>query len=149
MHLNFFKSQETKLFFLCELTDQWLRKLVFFWFFVFLLVRASHVAYGSFQARGQIGAVAAGHSHSNLGSEPCLWPTPQLTATPILSPLREAKDGTHVLMDPSQVHDCWATTEIPCEEHYSRTCLWWPGSFTLRPPTGAAPGFCRQAWLGC
>ena len=40
-------------------------------------------AYGSSQARGRIGATAAGlyHSHSNVGSEPCL-PTPQLTAMP-------------------------------------------------------------------
>ena len=39
--------------------------------------------YGSFQARGLIGAAAASlhHSHSNIGSEPCLQPTPQLTAT--------------------------------------------------------------------
>ena len=47
-----------------------------------LLFRAAPVAYGSFQARGQIGASAAGlhHRHSNAGSEPCLRPTPQLTA---------------------------------------------------------------------
>ena len=43
-------------------------------FFFFLLFRATGVAYGSSQARGQIGAVAAGlcHSHSNTKSEPCL-----------------------------------------------------------------------------
>ena len=41
-------------------------------------------AYGGSQARGWIRAVVARlcHSHSNLGSEPPLWPTPQLTATP-------------------------------------------------------------------
>ena len=35
------------------------------------------------QARGQIGDVAAGlhHSHSNVGSESRLQPTPQLMAT--------------------------------------------------------------------
>ena len=45
--------------------------------------RAAHMAYGSSQARGQIGAIAAGlrQSHSNAGSEPCLQPTLQLTAT--------------------------------------------------------------------
>ena len=39
--------------------------------------------YGSSQARGQAGAAAAGlqHSHSNVGSQPHLQPTPQLTAT--------------------------------------------------------------------
>ena len=40
------------------------------------------VAYGGSQARGPIGATAAGlcHSHSNVGSEPRLQPTPQLKA---------------------------------------------------------------------
>ena len=42
------------------------------------------MAYGDPQARGPIGATAAGlrhsHSHSNTGSELCLRPTPQLTA---------------------------------------------------------------------
>ena len=59
-------------------------KLMFFFFFFFLLYRATLVAYGGSQAMGPIGAVAAGlcHSHSNLGSEPSLQPTPQLMATP-------------------------------------------------------------------
>ena len=43
-------------------------------------------AYGGSQARGWIGAIAAGlrhsHSHSNLGSKPYLQTTPQLMATP-------------------------------------------------------------------
>ena len=53
--------------------------IFFFWHF-----RATCVAYGSSQARGRIGAAAAGlhHSHSNMGSQPHLWPTPKLTATP-------------------------------------------------------------------
>ena len=40
------------------------------------------MAYAGSQARGLIGAVAAGlhHSHGNEGSEPCLPPTPQLVA---------------------------------------------------------------------
>ena len=43
--------------------------------------RATPVAHGSSQARGPIGAAAAGlyHNHSNLGSELRLQPTPQLT----------------------------------------------------------------------
>ena len=49
-----------------------------------LLFRATHTAYGSSQARGQIGAAAAhlGHSHSNVGSELHRQPTPQFMATP-------------------------------------------------------------------
>ena len=57
--------------------------------FLFLFVhlfnfRATHVAFGSSQARGQIRAVVAGlhRSHSNSGSEAGLLPTPQLTAMP-------------------------------------------------------------------
>ena len=54
-------------------------------FFLYLLLfsRATPVAYGGSQARGLIRAVAAGlcHSYSNAGSEPCLQPTPPLTAT--------------------------------------------------------------------
>ena len=52
---------------------------IFILFYFILLFRAAPAAYGSSQARGQIGATAAGlhHSHSSLGSEPRLQPTPQ------------------------------------------------------------------------
>ena len=48
----------------------------------FAFSRAYSKAYGGSQARGLIGAVAAGlrQSHSNVGSEPCLQPTPQSMA---------------------------------------------------------------------
>ena len=49
--------------------------------YLFLFFRASPVAYGGSQTRGQIGATAAGLHPSNLGSEPHLQPTPWLTAT--------------------------------------------------------------------
>ena len=53
-------------------------------FFFFCFLGPYPWAYGSSQARGQIRAAAAGlhHSHSNLGSEPCQQPIPQLTAMP-------------------------------------------------------------------
>ena len=53
-------------------------------FFLFLLFRATPAAYGGSQVRGLIRDAAAGlrQSHSNVGSEPSLQPTPQLTATP-------------------------------------------------------------------
>ena len=53
-------------------------------FFFWLFFRAAPLACGGSQARGLIGAAAAGlcHCHSNARSEPHLRPTPQLTATP-------------------------------------------------------------------
>ena len=53
---------------------------ILYLFFVFS--RAAPEAYGGSQARGLIGAVAAGQcqGHNNVGSEPRLRPTPQLTA---------------------------------------------------------------------
>ena len=56
----------------------------FFFFGLFAISWAAPTAYGGSQARGLIGAVAAGlrQSHSNMGSEPPLRPTPQLMATP-------------------------------------------------------------------
>ena len=55
----------------------------FFFFGLFAFARATPAAYGGSQARGPNRAVATGlrQSHSNEGSEPCLQPTPQLTAT--------------------------------------------------------------------
>ena len=57
---------------------------LFYFFCLFIFSRATPPAYGGSQARGQIGAVAAGlrQSHSNARSEPHLQPTPQLTAMP-------------------------------------------------------------------
>ena len=57
-----------------------------FLFFVFCLFgfsRAAPAAYGGSQARGLLRAVATSLRHclSNVGSEPHLQPTPQLTAT--------------------------------------------------------------------
>ena len=56
----------------------------FFYFFVFYPFRATPAAYRGSQARGLIRAIATSlrQSHSNAGSETCLRPTPQLTATP-------------------------------------------------------------------
>ena len=64
-----------------KVTAGYVRVFCLFWF---LLFRAAPMAYGHSQARGRIRAAAAGlrHSHSNMGSEPCRGPTPQLTATP-------------------------------------------------------------------
>ena len=57
--------------------------VTFFIFCLFVNSWATPPAYGGSQARGLIGTVAASlrQSHSNMESEPCLRPTPQLTAT--------------------------------------------------------------------
>ena len=56
---------------------------ILFHLFIFTFFRTTLTAYGSSQARGRIGAVAAGlhHRHSHEGSEPCLQPIPQLPVT--------------------------------------------------------------------
>ena len=58
-------------------------KIFYFLFFsFFFLFRAAVGAYGSSKVGGQIGAAAVGlyHSHSNVGSELQLQPTPKLKA---------------------------------------------------------------------
>ena len=55
---------------------------------------AAPAAYGGSQARGLIGATTAAslcQSHSNAGSELCLQPTPQLTATPDPQPTEQGQ----------------------------------------------------------
>ena len=67
------------------LQAQWLlQALVPTKLLLFCLFRATLLAHGGSQARGPIGAAAAGlhPSHSNARSEPRPRPTPQLTATP-------------------------------------------------------------------
>ena len=64
----------------------------FFFSFSFCLFRAAPLAYGSSQARGESAAAASlCHSHSNTRSEPCLRPTPQLTATRDPSPTEQGQ----------------------------------------------------------
>ena len=80
-HLHFFLPLVTTV--LPELLFYFILFFIFLLPFFFVFSRATPVAYGDSQARGLIGAVAAGlyHSHSNTGSEPSLQPTPHLTAT--------------------------------------------------------------------
>ena len=70
----------------CEAVSHcvWVFFLFFVFFLSFCLFRVALATRGSSQARGPIRAVAAslGQGHSNLGTEPCLWPTPHLTAMP-------------------------------------------------------------------
>ena len=68
-------------------------------FCLFLLFRATPVAYGSCQDRGPIRAVAANLYHS-------------LGQCQILNPLGKASDGTHILMVTSWACYCWAKWEL-------------------------------------
>ena len=54
----------------------------FFFFCLFAISWAALLAYGGSQARGWVGAIAAGlcQSHSNVGSESCMQSTPQFRA---------------------------------------------------------------------
>ena len=99
----------------------WLKPYVFFLFFFFM---ATLVVYGRSQARGWIGAAGLSHTHSNVGSKPCLQPAPQLRAMPgIPNLLNGARDQTWVLMDTSQVCYHWATGGTPVKP-YIFWCLW-------------------------
>ena len=57
---------------------------LFIYFCLFAISWAAPATYGGSQARGRIGAVAAGlrQSHSNAGYQMCLWLIPQLITTP-------------------------------------------------------------------
>ena len=77
--------------------------------------RASPVAYGSSQARGPIGAIAASlhHSHSNVGSKLYLQPTPWITATLDPRPSERDQGSNHIFMDTSKIHFCCSTKITP------------------------------------
>ena len=71
-----------------------LQHMTFFFFLcLFAISWAAPLAYGVSQARGRIGAVATRlhQSHSNLGSELRLQPTPQLTARPDPQPTEQGQ----------------------------------------------------------
>ena len=77
---------------------------------------AEPVAYGSSQARGQIGigAAAAGLSHSHPDPS-CTWDLHHSSwRCWIPSPLSEARDQTRVLMDTSRIRFSCATMGTPC-----------------------------------
>ena len=69
----------------------WLIALFFPLFLLFLW--AAPKAHGGSQARGLIGAITPGlhQSNSNVGSEPRLQPTPQLTAKPDPQPTEQGQ----------------------------------------------------------
>ena len=80
----------------------------FFFCFSFLsfLYKAAPTAHVGSQARGKIGVIAAGlcHSQSNAGSEPFLWPTPQLMAMLDPYPTERSLGSKQNFMATSQIH---------------------------------------------
>ena len=72
----------------------------FFFFLIFCLFKAAPKAHGSSQARGSIGATAAGHS--NARSEPCLT---YATAT-------ATKDPTHIFNLHHSSQQCWMLNPV-------------------------------------
>ena len=87
-----------------QLTELWenLTNLSLHWG-IFFLFRATPVACGSSQARGWIGAAAAGlrHSHGNARSEPHLPLMLKPVAMPDPQPTERGQDWIHILMDTS------------------------------------------------
>ena len=90
-------------------------RIFFFFFFVFFL--AAPAAYGSYQARGLIGAAAPSLCHSQGIATPDLRLVWELHHSPwqrrILNPLSETREQTCILMDTRQVCYCWAMMETP------------------------------------
>ena len=91
----------------------------------FFLFRAMPEAYGSSQARGQIGATScypqSQPAQYTAGSELCLQSAPQLTAKPDPRPTK-ARDQTLILMATSQIHFCSATMGTP-PDVFLKSCL--------------------------
>ena len=74
-------------------------------FFSLLFFRAASTAYGSSQARGQIGAVAAAYTTATATRDPsCVCDLHHSSRQcQILNPLSEARDQTHILMDTGRI----------------------------------------------
>ena len=73
------------------------------------------MAYGSSQARGQMGATAAGvhHNHSNVESKLPLRSTPQLKAMPDPQPTKRGQGSNTYPHDTSRIHFHCATVGTP------------------------------------
>ena len=85
----------------------------FFFLCLFAISWATPAAHGDSQARGLIRAVAARlcQNHSNMGSEPRLQPTPQLTAMPDPNSLSKARVQTSWFLVEFVNH--WSTAGTP------------------------------------
>ena len=87
-------------------------------FFIYSLEGPTR-AYGTSQARGQIGAAAAGlrHSHGRMQDRSLVCNLHNSSQQHwILNPFSKAWDRTHILMDTSRVRYYWATTGTPTHQ---------------------------------
>ena len=87
----------------------------FFFFFFLFLFWATPVAYISSQARGRIRLQLPAYPTATATGDPSrscdLYHSSQQCQ--IFNPLSEARDQICILMDDSQIHFHWATTETP------------------------------------
>ena len=98
-----------------------LRNLFHLSFFLLLLFRAASAAFGSFQARGQIGAAAASlpHSHSNIKSESHLQLCHSLRQQQILKSLGGARGWTQIFRETTEPQQELLTSGFPAKPQQS------------------------------
>ena len=99
--------------------------LFFFVFIYFFLFRATPIAYGSSQVRGQIGGVVLVYTTATAMWYPIYicdlcyssW------QCHIPDPLNKTRNGTHILMDTSQMHLCYTRIGTPFFKKSSICCV--------------------------
>ena len=85
-------------------------------FFSFCFFRATHVAYGTSQAKGQIAAIAAYTTVTATWDPTCICDLHHSSWQHwILNPPSKASDQTCNLMVPSRIRFCCTTTGTPCD----------------------------------
>ena len=72
--------------------------LITFFFFGFLGPHMRHVEVPRLEVESELQLPATATAAATMGSELCLWPTPQLMATPDSYPLSEVRDQSCILM---------------------------------------------------
>ena len=84
--------------------------------FCLFYFRATPVAYGGSQTRGQIRDAATAYTTATAMPDPSLHHSSRQWQ--ILNPLSKARDGICILMDPRQIRFHWATMGTPWQAHF-------------------------------